>query len=184
MRATILPNWYYGLLPADVWPRPPRDFYGYALNFLNFGPAGGVGTVIRKTAVFSRRVEALVFGGTALVTLTTDDVIFEPATGTWDQCLIQLSNPAGNELYTGVPGSGGEVPLNTVLATADGGVGGGLSSGKSQPGGFAGLWPVPIRVGRGGAITVQLRSLNQFSNMNARIMLWVALVATPVRKAA
>lgn len=188
----LSPNWFHGLVSRDLWPDRPRDFFGYPVNFFNLLPVSTA--PVSKSVVFSRRVEALVFGGTACVLDSTDSFFFQPSTGSWPGVLVVLANPSGNEVYTGGQGStlqGGnipEVPIGHIFACAEAGATAGTRDGvhgAAQPAGRVGIWPVPIRVQRGGALSIQVRNiLTGGGGLNVRMMLWVALVNSLNRKAA
>lgn len=161
----MLPNWFYGLLPGDLWPDRPREFYAYTLNLIPLA-AGAVN--VPFGVVFSKKTDSIIFGGHVIRTTTDGVTLFNPRSGVSSQALCQLSNSAGNEVYTD-----GAVPLENLFSVW------GPIVGKA---GFANIpakqpnyWPLPIVVRKGGELTLALSDLNA-TNSHFRFTFYGALV--------
>lgn len=145
----MLPNWFYGMLPADLWPDRPREFYCYTLSLV---PLTAGATNQTFGVVFSKKTDTVIFGGSVIRTPTDGLTLFNPRAGVFSRATVQLSNSAGNEVYTD-----GNVPLENIF-----GVWGPLLPGA----GFVGIpaklpvvWPIPIVVRKGGELTMRLTDL-------------------------
>ncbi len=172
MHGGYLPDWFYGFVPPSWWPGRPRDFFTYTLNVLPLG----ANLQVTRSVVFSKRVNALVFGGTALVTTTTDDVIVQPAAAVPPDKLVRLANPAGDSVFTSHP-----VPLESLFGVNGYGTPVGP---RAYQGRQAALWPIPIAVMRGAELQVILVNLNTAAAHNVRITFYVAVIDAMARKAA
>lgn len=171
MREAYLPDWFRGqTVPPTWWPGRPRTFYGYTLTML--APP----VFFTRGVTFSKRTDALVFGGVAAVWNSTDTLNIEPSTGSGPNELIRLSNPAGNEVFTS-----DFVPIESLFTCAADGKGPSRVEGMAQAAGLPALWPVPIAVRRGGELQVSMIHLNTASVPNVRITFWVALIS-PLRR--
>lgn len=143
-----LPNWFYGLLPPDLWPDRPREFYSYTLNIIPLA----AGATISTDVVFSKKTDSIIFGGAMIRTPATGDTLFNPRSGVFSRAVAQLSNSAANELYTD-----GQVPLENLFA-----VWGPILPGHGFVNAGAKLpafWPLPIYVPKGGALTLRITDL-------------------------
>ncbi len=166
-----LPNWYYGLLPENLWPDRPREFYSYTLNVIPLA----AGATINADVVFSKKTDSLIFGGAVIRTTPAGDSIFNPRSGTFVRALVQLSNSASNELFTdrSDPFNGLGVPIENLFA----------AWGPIMPGhGFVNagarlpvFWPIPIYVPKGGALSLKLSDLAATAS-HFRFTFWGGLI--------
>lgn len=167
----FLPNWFYGLLPDDLWPDNPREFYNYTLNAIPLLGNGQINTDV----VFSKKTDSIIFGASALVTDTTGATSQVPSAGVWSRKLVQLSNSGSGEIYTdptaGTPAAPG-VPFENVFGVWGSVPGGGINSpGMRLPC----YWPMPIIVRRGGALSMKITDLSG-ANHHLRITFHGALI--------
>lgn len=186
----LIPDWFYAMVPPGWWPDRPRDFFVYTLNVIPL-PAGATpfGSDAQRVnttqeIVFSKVADTLVFGGTALVTTTNGLTVIggaplDAAKGRGSLKLIKLFDPARNVVYTTTrafvsPGAAasdergtrdaGFVALDNLLSTA------------RAPAGRPAIWPIPIAVRKGAALTAQLVNLNLAAAHHMRISFWCAAV--------
>lgn len=143
-----LPNWFYGLVPGNLWPDRPREFYSYTLNLIPLA----AGATISTDVVFSKKTDSIIFGASMIRTDVTGASIFSPASGTFIRATCQMSNSAANELYTQ-----DGVPLENLFSSWGPNLRGHgpVNAGAKLPA----FWPVPIIVPRGGALTLKLTDL-------------------------
>lgn len=147
----MLPNWYYGFLPADLWPNQPREFYAYTTSIIPLA-AGATNQVI--SLVFSKKTDSLIFGGHVIRTTTDGVTLFGPRSNAASQASVQLRNDAAGEVYTD-----GNVPLENLFSMYGPAVMG--SSGViSEPCKLPCYWPLPITIRKGGELTMRLTDLN------------------------
>lgn len=166
----MLPNWYHGFLPSDLWPDRPREFY---ISELDVIPLAATPTITIREVVFSKRTDVIVFGGAAIMTGDTGVGLFNPRSGTNSQCLAHMYNAAGNEVYTPLDATGQPtVPLENLFSMWGWHVGGQfVNMGAKQPA----YWTQPIVVRKGGALTLNLRSLSATAN-HLRLGFWIGLM--------
>lgn len=145
----MLPNWFYGLLPGDLWPDRPREFYAYTVSVI---PLAAGATNVPFSVVFSKKTDSIIFGGHVIRTSVDGATMFNPRGGVSSRALVQLSNAAGNEVYTD-----GAVPLENLFSVWGPIVGkGGFSN---TPAKLPNYWPIPIVVRKGGELTLALSDL-------------------------
>lgn len=169
----LLPNWLYGFVPPDWWPDKPREMYFYTLVI---GPIQPFADVQTFNQVFSTQAETLVFGGSALVTTNTNDVIHAPLSGSFARFAARLRNPAGNITYSGgtVGAVGGALPGFVPFES--------LFSPWQHCAKRAALWPIPIPVPKAGALLLDLQN---FHNTVVRVRITYACANLyPEREAA
>ena len=159
-----LPDWLYGFVPPDWWPNRPRETFFTSISALPVN----AGTTVTTEIVFPKRVDALVFGGTLLVTTTNEVTVLCPLSGLWSEKLIRLRNPAGNIVYTqsfnrSTPDTG-FVPAENLFAV--------WQSPAQRPV----FWPMPIPVPRGGSLQMDVQDVGGVQNHNCRFTLYCALM--------
>ena len=171
MHAAYLPDWMYGLAPPLWWPAAARDFFGYTLTMLDLQPSGFAGGRVTRSVAFSKRLDALVFGGKYLETTTDDLTAIQPATGTGSCLLVQLGNPAGADVYSSDP-----VPIENLFGGAA--LGSGTVGTRPFSMGQPAVWPIPIPVRRGSELLVTVQNTNAggAATRNLRITFYVALI--------
>jgi hypothetical protein len=161
----MLPNWFYGMLPADLWPDQPREFYCYTLSLIPL-TAGAQSFSL----VFSKKTDTLIFGGHVIRTESTAPFnLINPRSGVSSRALVQLSNAAGNEVYTD-----GNVPLENIFSVwgpimGDAGF-------VNVPAKLPCVWPLPITVRKGGELTMRLTDLAPGADSWFRFTFYGALV--------
>lgn len=165
----MLPNWYYGFLPSDLWPDRPREFFITELDIIPL-PAS---VVTDREVVFSKRTDVIVFGGAAIVTTTDGVTLFNPRGGTYARIAVHMYNAAGNELYTELNAQGQPVvPIEHLFSVWGWHVGGQFVNigGKSPT-----YWSQPIVVRKGGALTLSMLDLAAAARW-VRIGFWIGLM--------
>lgn len=165
----MLPNWYYGFLPSDLWPDRPREFFITELDLIPLT----AGVVTPREVVFSKRTDVIVFGGCAIITTADDVSLFNPRSGTCSQCLVSMYNAAGNEVYTPLDATGlPVVPLEHLFSMWGWHIGGQfVNAGAKQPA----YWTQPVIVRKGGALTLGLRNVGAGNN-HLRLGFWIGLM--------
>lgn len=169
----MLPNWYHGFLPADLWPDRPREFYISELDMIPLQGAAG-GQIVREV-VFSKRTDVIVFGGAAIITDTTGVTLSNPIGGTFSQVFAHLFNSAGNEVYTELSASGqAQRPLEHLFSMWGDRLGdaGFVNMGAKQPI----YWTQPIVVRKGGSLSLLLRDNNAGGARHLRLAFWIGLM--------
>lgn len=159
-----LPNWFYGLLPENLWPDRPREFYSYTLNIIPLA----AGATANVDVVFSKKTDSIIFGGAVIRTPFTGDTIFNPRSGTFVRATVQMSNSASNELFTeaGVPIENLFASWGPVLPGH-----GFVNAGAKLPA----FWPIPITVPKGGALSLRITDLAATAS-HFRFTFWGGLV--------
>jgi hypothetical protein len=179
----LLPNWYYAQLPRGWWPNRPREFYCYQLNIIPFNTA--FGTIFSKEIVFSKRSDAIIFGGQGLITSVpafgAQVTVANPISGASAALAVALSNPSAEIQYTPA----------IVISPTGGQVGGvpweslfsqwgyeGVGSVQSMPAQSPCFWPIPITVQKGGSLLLSLTSIRNPlpANLWVRLTFWCSLL--------
>lgn len=178
----LLPNWFYAQLPRGWWPRP-REFYCYQLNVIPFSTA--FGAIFQKEIVFSKRSDAIVFGGHGLITtvpavgIQMSDVT--PASGASVGLAVSLSNPSAQIQYTPAivisptGGQVGGVPWESLFSQWGYA---GFGSVQNNPAQLPCFWPIPITVQKGGSLLISFTSIRNPlpSNLWVRLTFWCCLL--------
>src|SRR2546421_61910 len=135
MQRTVLPDWFFGLVPPGWLPDRPREFLIFTQNILPLSAV--VNAQTRRELVFSKRNDTLVFGGTALVSSLDNHTIVRQRSGIISGLRATLVNPGGDEAYTS-----DFVPLENLFTASSVAFGGAgvIDAGAQLPA----LWPIPI----------------------------------------
>lgn len=165
----MLPNWYHGFLPSDLWPDRPREFFITELDVIPLAAS----VVTPREIVFSKRTDVIVFGGCVIITDTAGAVLNNPRSGVFSRCLVSMYNAAGNEVYTPLDNTGlPVVPLEHLFAMWGWHVGGQfVNMGAKQPA----YWTQPVVVRKGGALTLNLLDLSG-TVRHLRLGFWIGLM--------
>lgn len=161
----LLPNWYFGLVPQDLWPDAPCEFFCFQHNLLPLLANRSNTTELP----ISKKTDALVFGASGLVTDPATGIVVQPRSGVSSQKLITLANPAGAELFTS-----DAVPWENIVGCYSGmGTAGGVIDSPAQA---PVIWPMPITIRKGGSFLVTIQNLNNAADHNIRLTFYGALV--------
>lgn len=175
------PNWYHGFLPNDWWPDRNRTFYTFGKNFLPLATSSSQTIEL----VLSKRHDVIVLGGNVLTLDPTDPAnareLLDPRSvvGLFGRIFINLYNPAGNEVYTETwqtgSGLGGvsaaapdaQVPLENLFRVDQ-------QRGASD---YESLWPMPIRVRKGGSLGFKITNTDGINAFNLRLNFQAAILS-------
>jgi len=157
------PDWFYAMTPPG-WMERPLEFEVYERNVL----PNTSGATTSVELIFSKVCDTLVFGGSALVTLTDNATILCPLSAVSTGYTARLSQPSKGDVYSqsfsnSTP-TQGFVPLENLFAV------------WQTPGQRPVFWPIPIAVPVGGALLLDLIDVRGAADANLRFTFTTACI--------
>lgn len=149
-------DWFYAMLPPG-WSERPKDLLWCEQDSLLPLLSG---TQVTCECSFSKSCDVLVFGGAVLVTdAATDATVRCPLNGDTTGLGVRLYNRAGNETYSDSALGNvqqGFVPAENLFAV------------WQSPGQRPVFWPIPIAIGVGGSLTMDVIDRLATGDVNVR----------------